>query len=301
MIKKLLCLMLLFPLAGMAQSKIQNAEIRAKMHDQLANPQVAAPTMAKNISLEPCAAVDVPYLEDFESAAAPEMPACTTLENAGAGNNFNTITAPGFGFTTITMQYKYHSTNPANAWFFTAGLNLTAGVSYSISYKYGSRGSNAFIEKFKVYIGNEAASVSMSATPLADHPDVRNNVTAITNTIAFTPETTGVYYVGFNCYSATDQWLLFIDDIAVSATLATNNFDRTDLKYYPNPVNETLNLSYNEQIDSVTIYNLTGQTVLQQNVKSENALIHTDDLAKGTYFAKIMIGDSEKTVKFLKN
>src|SRR5690606_1668633 len=91
-----------------------------------------------------CDPVNVPYTQDFESAAVPAMPDCTSIENAGNGNNWTTTNTPDNEFTGTYLSYKYHSSNAANAWFYTQGINLTAGTAYKITYEYGSKAQAAF-------------------------------------------------------------------------------------------------------------------------------------------------------------
>jgi hypothetical protein len=298
MTKKLL-LALLIPFIGIAQTQKQASEIQAKIRAGENERTIASPA-TQNIMV--CNTVDIPYTQDFESAVVPAIPDCTTIENAGLGNNFETAANPGYGFgSTKVLRYSWNTANPANAWFYTAGLNLTAGTTYNISYRYGSAGSAAYTEKLKVHIGTAPAVASMSPTPLIDHPLVDNNVTPITDNLEYTPETTGVYYVGFNCYSNTDQFYLFVDDIAVTTNLGTAGFNTGNFSYYPNPVVDVLNLSYDKNIDSVTIYNLLGQAVIRTKVSAMNTQIDMRSLTKGSYFAEIRSGNAVEKVKVIKN
>ncbi|KGO86723.1 hypothetical protein Q765_08825 [Flavobacterium rivuli WB 3.3-2 = DSM 21788] len=165
----------------------------------------------------PCEATGIPYSENFESATTPALPGCTTSQNVGNGNNWTTYSPAGNGFTSKVLNYTYNSNNPANAWFYTRGLNLTAGVSYRLTYKYGNNGGTTYVERLRVSYGTANIATSMT-TELANHSNIVNNTTPITNTIDFTPSSTGVYYIGFNVYSITDRNRLFVDDITVDVS-----------------------------------------------------------------------------------
>ncbi|HMI07375.1 MAG TPA: T9SS type A sorting domain-containing protein [Flavobacterium sp.] len=294
--RKLLFLSVFISASAIGQNSIANAEIQAK---QLAAQTAVVASVAKSgPAIIPCV-VNAPYFENFESVTLPALPECTVIENAGTGNNFETA-ATAYGFNSKTLRYPWNTASAANAWFFTPGINMVAGQSYQISYKYGSAGSALYTEKLKVHVGSDATVASMSAVPLIDHPLVNNNVTPLVDTLIFTPETTGAYYFGFNCYSLIDQFYLFVDDISVDVVLATDGFDAAHFSYFPNPVKDVLNIAYDKNIDAVKIYNLTGQTVINRNINSDKAQIEMQSLPKGAYFAEIVSGTSMKTIKVIK-
>ncbi len=163
----------------------------------------------------PCDAIGVPYVEDFDGVTTPALPDCTLNQNVGAGNNWGTSAPANYGFDTNALTYLYSSSNAANTWFMTRGLNLVGGTSYRLSYKYGSN-SNTYNEKLKVALGTAQAAATMT-TILADHPTINFNV-AVTNTVDFVAPATGVYYIGFNVYSIANQYNLYIDDILVDVS-----------------------------------------------------------------------------------
>lgn len=74
-----------------------------------------------------------------------------------------------------------------------------------------------------------------------------------------------------------------------------------DLLYYPNPVKDILNLSYNKKITSVAIYNVVGQELFTKEINANNAKIDTSNLARGTYLVKAICGNEVKTTKIIKN
>lgn len=161
-----------------------------------------------------CDATNVPYIQDFESVTPPALPACTATENAGTGNNWQTYSPSSGSFNTKVLNYIYNSTNAANAWFFTRGINLTAGTSYRIKYIYGNASGTTYPEKMKVAYGTAAASASMT-TVLADYPSITNGTTAVAEMIDFIPPASGVYYFGFNAYSDADMNRLYVDNISI--------------------------------------------------------------------------------------
>lgn len=163
-----------------------------------------------------CNSADVPYMLDFTGVNTPALPSCTSVVNNGTGNLWNTYNLNSSGFSGNVLNYSYNSSNAANTWFFTQGINLTAGVSYRIKYKYGNASAATYPEKLKVAYGTAATSAAMNNI-LGDYPNVVNS-TANSVATDFTPTTTGVYYFGFQAYSAANMNRLYVDDINIDFT-----------------------------------------------------------------------------------
>lgn len=160
-----------------------------------------------------CVAANVPYTLDFESATVPAMPNCTLATNVGSGNNWVVADDPGNGFNTKTLTYNYSFQSSANAWFFTQGINLVAGTTYRIKYKYGNN-SDFYTEKMKVTYGN-APTQAAQTNVLHDYTSIINVLTPVTDFYTLTPATSGIYYFGFNAYSDANMFNLYVDDIVV--------------------------------------------------------------------------------------
>lgn len=163
-----------------------------------------------------CSSTNVTYTQDFESVTVPAIPSCTSIQNAGTGNDWKTSNNPGFGNTTKVLTYQYNSTNVANAWFYLQGLNLTNGTSYRLVFKYNASGT-IYTEKLKVAYGTSATSGSMT-NALYTNTAINQTATFQSVTVDFTPTSTGVFYIGFNAFSAIDQAFLYVDDISVTLT-----------------------------------------------------------------------------------
>lgn len=245
-----------------------------------------------------CASTSVPYTEDFESASIPDVPTCTYLINAGLGNSWYVDNAPSSSFGSNTLVYSYDSNNPADAWFFTNGLDLTAGTSYDVTYTYGNN-STSYTENLKVTCGTSIDPSAMTNL-LADHPGVVGNTSA-TNTVTFTPTVSGVYYFGFNAYSDPDQWDLYVDDISVTASLANTTFAANKFSFYPNPVKDILNINYSKTISQISVFNIVGQEVAVKSINDNQTQIDMSNLSKGTYLVKVTSEGLTQTIKVLKD
>ncbi|OYU85586.1 MAG: hypothetical protein CFE24_01395 [Flavobacterium sp. BFFFF2] len=249
-----------------------------------------------------CTASQAPYSQDFETAVVPAMPICTSQLNVGIGNSWQVSSNPGYGFASKTLQYTYNSSNPANAWFFTNPITLTAGMSYNVSYKYGNN-STTYVEKLKVACG-QAASVAGMTTVLADHTNITGGTTtstATSNTVVFSPQVSGDYMFGFNVYSDTNQYYLYVDDITVSAGFGTNTVQESLARIYPNPAKDRLTVALPIGITQIKLVNILGQQVAVNHQAASEVTLDVSTLPSGTYMAQITDSNGlTSTVKWIK-
>ncbi|AWH86441.1 hypothetical protein HYN59_15590 [Flavobacterium album] len=160
-----------------------------------------------------CEPVNTPYTENFESAVLPAAPDCTSFQNGGAGNNWITANNPDPDFTTNTLEYIASPDNAADAWFFTRGINLTAGVDYRVFYSCGNS-NDAAVERLNVYYGTAADAASM-LTNITYPANVEITASEQLISLRINVEASGVYYFGFNAASDANQGNLFLDNIIV--------------------------------------------------------------------------------------
>ncbi len=86
-----------------------------------------------------------------------------------------------------------------------------------------------------------------------------------------------------------------------SIMLATQeNSVENDIKIYPNPVKNHLNILLEKKISSIIVYNMLGQEVLSKIINSKEANIEVSHLTAGTYLVKITSENQVKTVKIIK-
>lgn len=100
----------------------------------------------------------------------------------------------------------------------------------------------------------------------------------------------------------SDAGTIVIDNIVFSfdPTLAVDSNEfKNDVTVYPNPVSSVLNFVTENQIDSVSVYTISGQKVID-NSSLVNGQLDVAELTSGIYFVKITSNDSSSTIKFIK-
>lgn len=154
---------------------------------------------------------DLIYTQDFSSTFPPTG---WKITNAGSGNNWTLYSSTTYAYNgAYCMQYIYNTIYAANTWAFMQGISMTAGNTYRVEFYQRVR-SASYPEKMKVTVGN-AQTVVAQTTTLLDLPSLTN--TSYTNriTIDYIPTVSGTYYFAFNCYSADDMYVLYVDNIRV--------------------------------------------------------------------------------------
>lgn len=163
-----------------------------------------------------CSAVTPYYYVDFDPFnvpyTVPAIPSCTSRQNIG-GNSWVTTDPVVGSFPDEHLIYNFHPTQPANAWFYTRGVNLVAGNEYTIQYLYGGSSQNTLItNKLEVKYGTAPNAAAM-IYPIDNHPVIKTS--AFENIVNFTAPSTGVYYFGFHAYSNANMGEIYLDLIQV--------------------------------------------------------------------------------------
>ena len=151
--------------------------------------------------------------ESFEGTFPP---AGWTIFNNGSGNNWSQNTTSTYSYDgNNSMQLMYNSSNAADAWAFTPALTLNTNP---VTITFWTRVRSATYPeslKFTVGTGNTVAD---QTTVLIDSSSLTNtNYTQWTAT--YTPTSAGTYYFAFNCYSAADEFYLYVDSVTISQLL----------------------------------------------------------------------------------
>ncbi|MBO7133514.1 MAG: T9SS type A sorting domain-containing protein [Bacteroidales bacterium] len=119
----------------------------------------------------------------------------------------------------------------------------------------------------------------------------------------------GWFYMGDATFTNlnTNETLLSVDGSEEFST-KTINFCVEDLtenaietasemSIYPNPTSGMLNITSNEEIDSVEIFNSIGNTVVSSKVAGNSSAIDMSNLPNGMYFVRVSTANGIETVK----
>jgi len=91
--------------------------------------------------------------------------------------------------------------------------------------------------------------------------------------------------------------------LAINCPVSLNVDDfssANNIKVYPNPVNDILNISFEQEINTLSVFNMLGQEVLAKSLHSNEGTLDFSNLASGTYLVKVKAGNALKIVKIIK-
>jgi len=88
--------------------------------------------------------------------------------------------------------------------------------------------------------------------------------------------------------------------VTVDIYLSNNEFVKDELKYYPNPVVDILNVNYSDRITQVEIFDLLGKRVKVKNTDDKDVEIDLSDLASGTYMVQLKTETKSQFIKIIK-
>lgn len=96
---------------------------------------------------------------------------------------------------------------------------------------------------------------------------------------------------------------ILIDDIIVDSfdVLGTTDLSIEGLVIYPNPVDNELNISHVNSIDSLEVYSLLGQKIIDVRPNQNAYKLDLSYLQSGTYILRVVSGSATKMIKIIKS
>ena len=115
----------------------------------------------------------------------------------------------------------------------------------------------------------------------------------ISNLISFTgASNSGTQNNWYNYYNLQFKEKCISDFSEVTAvfieSLTTNNISEKKFSIYPNPANKSINITTNESINHIDIYDVKGSLILSQSYQQKRTSIDVSDFAKGVYAIKVV-------------
>ena len=91
-----------------------------------------------------------------------------------------------------------------------------------------------------------------------------------------------------------------IDNIEITNFLSSEEFNFKNLKVYPNPTKDLINIHNFDVINSYEITNISGQAIEKKTIEMNDFQINIDKLPTGIYLLKLNLENNSKTVKIVK-
>jgi hypothetical protein len=88
--------------------------------------------------------------------------------------------------------------------------------------------------------------------------------------------------------------------VTAGVNLNTPSFEISNLRYYPNQVQDVLTVDYSEVIEGVQMYNMLGQMVYNRNTDTSKVTIDMAGMATGSYILQVTVKGITKNVKVIK-
>ena len=281
-----------------------------------------------NVFVSNTIGITLPLMEGFEgstnlpagwSVYNPDADAAWVVTNATAFAGTNSIAfdnCDGDGNTDMTGKKD---------WLYTAtynfvGASLSAGVSFEVAYaKYDAGGGQYSTDTLVVYSSIDCGTTwnqiyKKGGDTLATAPAYNGSSCFLPtsanwrNEIILLPSLAGQTNVMFAFENISD-WgePIFIDNINILANgtgIAYINHSPSSVNVYPNPSNNVIYLNSPEIINSVSVTDIIGQTVISNrsvNSAQQNQ-IDISNLANGVYLVKVIVADNHaETIKIIKN
>lgn len=112
------------------------------------------------------------------------------------------------------MSIGWNSSVAMNDWFFSAPIELLGGQTYNVIFYY-SNSSDWYSENLEILWGTEPNSDAMVNGPIWENLGFQYNNVYQEAITSFTPDTNGLYFVGWHGLSYQDQDFIFVDDIFI--------------------------------------------------------------------------------------
>jgi hypothetical protein len=168
----------------------------------------------------------VPYFEGFEGITANnQLPNCS-WKASNLPTICKTYTAPtGFYNQAAASGNKYASfrygTNTTGDYFYSNGLQLNAGITYSASVKYVADGLTGWSEFNLMYGTTQTTTALTSIAAITPTAGITNTVYA-TASGTFNVSSSGIYFMAIKGVGNSTPWYLTWDDLSVTAPCSIN-------------------------------------------------------------------------------
>ena len=247
----------------------------------------------------------LPYMNDFNDLEVWES--CNTYyDNDGDGAFWLNIQYDGDeegNRVSVSQSWANAALTPDN-WFVLGPIDLTDESDVLLEWKVRGIDPSWCAENYSVYVGSSS-----------DYSELINSSVTYTETISTTGDACGntfadrsldisgvsgnLVYIGFRHHDVTDQFVINIDDVAVSSsTMSSTEFTLQDLVYTYDHQTDILSISSQQSLSNIKIYNMVGQEVMNNRLTSNTAEFNLSNLSSAVYIVNVEGSNStSKTFK----
>jgi len=231
--------------------------------------------------------------------------------------SLNSLGNYGTGVTRVSFNNLSNITSTSNVspivrdFRCSKNTQINVDISYDLTVDYNA--INDYSQRATVWIDwDNNGTFDSDEKVLDDNVDSGNagsysatvSVTPPTDVVTGIPLTMRVISVTRDSGNSCGEGLIKRADeygVLVNATLNTKTVNTSQLKLFPNPVQDelTLTLQNNAPLSAYEIYDISGKKVMTSTLNPSNR-IQVSELSKGMYFMKIKAGNLEMIGKFIK-
>ncbi len=178
--------------------------------------------------------------------------------------------------------------------FYVADTDLTGDV-FNVKLV-DFAGTNAEVSALEINInGGSTPQLIANQWVSVDVP-----ITALGGVVAGNLTRSDVAQIGITTAMVDNLWY---DNLYLhkNTVLSNETFTASNVNMYPNPTNSTVNINSIENIDSVSIMNILGQTVINKDVNSNDFSLDISELNNGQYFLRLNSNNTTVVKKLIKN
>lgn len=236
------------------------------------------------------AACDI-ALGSFSNLCPPTNNDCANVTALTTGANFsqNSVIGTLVGATDSGIGAPSCSSfGGGDVWY-----SIVVPADGNIDIETNNNGSTLSDTAMEVYSGTCGALVSVEC----DDDDSADGNFSLINLTGRTPGET--LYLRVWEYNGGTEDTFQVS--AYSATLSIEDLQLTEsFKFYPNPVNDVLNISAKNNIEKLQIVNMLGQVVKSTTPNMNKYQLDLSDLTSGIYFIRASINNTEGTFRVVK-
>lgn len=177
-------------------------------------------------------------------------------------------------------------------------IDCSAYQNLSLRFKRESGGApTAEAEKYSVYVISAASQPALAAALTTATPVFTETITIGRELVEKTIDVSALdgmnnVYIVIRHYDCTNQYFLAIDDVVLegdmTSALTTDLSNDQKVSVFPQPMNNSLTISIEEEITSIVLIDQSGKIVSEiQGVKSSSYNMNTENINSGIYILKV--------------